>query len=100
MGDKRTTPKVTSMEKIRALKALDVIHPEIADMLLTLEEDILSGLSAHERIAALEEAAKLFEGDNAFSFGGCSCYDRCGGPCWVCEVSESVVAAIRALKGE
>ena len=55
--------RVASMDKIRTMKALGVVHPEIADMLLTLEGDMVGLVSENDalraRIAELEDSLEF-----------------------------------------
>lgn len=55
MGD-----RIVSMEKIRALKALEKINPELADLLLTLESDITKSVEVLDtrdaQLATMREA--------------------------------------------
>lgn len=50
--------KLVSMEKIRTMKLLEAVHPEIADLLLTLEPEMIALV---EKVNDLE--AKLAEAD-------------------------------------
>jgi hypothetical protein len=53
--------ELKSMEKIRTMKLLDAVNPELADMLLTLEQDLLRILAENIQLTTelAEQAAEV-----------------------------------------